>query len=279
MATALLELPVDRRRDARALRMALTAVASLGLALMLGSFLGWMSTDLSAEDVAELAALVETERPTVVEHDVFDGDRLDPSKLPAWKLLLLGDDRFEAPVDAAVAEWHSFVPEPDRPPYAAAAEEGLAAAGWEVLADDGAPDFVEATKDGVTVDYYVGATFGRVLAVRVEPPSWTVVVAMVVLPILVMAGLFALGRREKRQPAGRQRLSLGLSIAGSVLLLPSAACAPTFFAEEAWTAGRLYDLRLGLLLNLGIALWIAAVALAAIPARADQYSGNAQPPG
>lgn len=262
------------------MRMALTVVAALGLGLMLGGFLGWLTTDLSAAEVTALASLVEAEEPTVIDHD---GLRLDPENdatarvPPLWRRLLLGEDGGTTPGATATAAWHSFVPEPDRPSFATAAEQRLRADGWDVVGDDGNPWSVEASKDGVTLSYYVGTTLGRSLTVIVERPMWTVLVTMTALPFLALFGLLALGRRERRLPAGRQRGTLGLSLAASVLLLPSAACAPTPFGATAWSAGRLYDLRLGLLLNLGLAMWIAAVATATI--RTRQYRGNAQPLG
>lgn len=277
-----LELPVDRRRDARTMRMVLTLLATVGLGLMLGGFSGWLTTDLSADEVTALAALVDAEKPTVIDHD---GLRLDPENdlnarvPPLWKRLLLGEDQKTTPSTTATAEWHSFVLEPDRPAYIAAAERKLAADGWDLSVDNGDPLSVTASKDGVTVSYDPGMTFGRGLWVVVEHPMWTVLLAVAALPVLALFGLLALGRREKRLPPRRQRLSLGLSLAASALLLPSAVCAPTPFAETAWSAGRLYDLRLGLLLNLGLALWIATVGVVTIRTRGIQYSGNAQPPG
>lgn len=277
-----LEMPADRRRDARTMRMVLTVLATLGLGLMLGGFLGWLTTDLSAAEVTELAALVDAEKPTVVEHD---GLRLDPENdlnarvPPLWKRLLIGEDGETTPSPTATAEWHSFVPEPDRPAYLAAAKQKLVAEGWDVLEDGGGFWSVEASKDGVTVYYEAGMTFGRQLWVVVERPMWMVPVAVVALPVLTLFGLLALGREEKRLPAERQRWTLGLSLVASALLLPSAVCAPTPFGETTWSAGRLYDLRLGLLLNLALALWIAAVVLVLVWARKAQYKGNAQPPG
>ncbi|MEV0650606.1 hypothetical protein AB0I28_35660 [Phytomonospora sp. NPDC050363] len=104
------------------------------------------------------------------------------------------------------------------------------------------------------------------IAVPWRSTSW-LATTTAALWALAAAGLVALRRLEIRLPPRRQWLSPALGGIASALMAPSALCAPSPFHDAPWAAGRMYDLELGLLLNLGALLWITTAVTVAVWSR------------